>query len=211
MSWGWRGCKHTTKSLDLVNIRAKSFKIRAKSVEIWTKYVKTFAKSLKIRAKMAIDVFWFEKIGPKTTWRRFFVLFFWKSFLLWILSGKFGEIIIRTPKILLTTPPLLVVMWVAKVEISFAAGEECGLCWYYCGIWIPQRCWQLALYFEFSASFASELCNSSKTHTTSAQALTLKFQSVECHCLPFRMMTYFYSFNSNNLFQVLKNSHHHWK
>jgi len=39
-------CKGTSKSFDLVKIRAKSLEVRAKSVEIWAKCVKTFAKSL---------------------------------------------------------------------------------------------------------------------------------------------------------------------
>jgi len=36
-------------------------------------------------------------------------------------------------------------------------------------------------------------------------SIDTKFFFVECHCSPFRMMTYFYSLNSKNMFQVLTN------
>ena len=69
--WGWRGCKCTPKSLDVVKIRAKSLKIRTKSTEIWEKSVKTLAKSLKMwanylknLAKVANNVLWFKKMAP---------------------------------------------------------------------------------------------------------------------------------------------------
>jgi len=45
---GCRGCKHTPKSFDLS-------KIQRKSLKIW-------AKTLQIRAKMAPDVAWFQKL-----------------------------------------------------------------------------------------------------------------------------------------------------
>ena len=46
-----QGCKHTRKSFDLVNIRAKFLKIRAKSCTIRAKSLKTFTMSLKTCAK----------------------------------------------------------------------------------------------------------------------------------------------------------------
>ena len=36
-------------------------------------------------------------------------------------------------------------------------------------------------------------------------SIDTKICFVECHCSPFRMMTYFCSLNSNNMFQVLRN------
>ena len=51
---GCRECKHTPKSFDLVKTLAKSFKRRAKSL-------KTFINSVKVWAKLAPNIFWFEK------------------------------------------------------------------------------------------------------------------------------------------------------
>ena len=59
--WCWKQgckwCKCNTKSFELLNIRAKSLKILAKYMNTWT-------TSLKIRAKMAPNVIWIQKMAP---------------------------------------------------------------------------------------------------------------------------------------------------
>jgi len=116
---GCRGYKRTPKCVDLL-------KIWEKFLKIWAKPLKNSVKSLKIRAKMAPDVAWLQKMAPnicrKAQLRPLFsrshqkqVFIFFVGENLWATGAQklFGQVwgnsgkILRTPKNLPAPTPKL--------------------------------------------------------------------------------------------------------